>query len=142
MQGVQVLLVSLSCLLAITMVQAFRIMPTATFFKSVTTRSSTSNTVMNALKSPDDVSSFTEIVAPSDNNLGKYRLVGTLPGPVLAEYMEQYKAEFKKRKSSFSGFRPGYIPPYAMVDVRRYVICFGLESLITEACETNGLMVS
>eukprot|EP01035_Chromulina_nebulosa_P019091 gene19091-24919_t len=45
----------------------------------------------------------------------------------------------KRRKVSFPGFRPGKLPPYVMGDVRKYLISFGLETLIGQLCNINGL---
>lgn len=45
----------------------------------------------------------------------------------------------KKRKVQFPGFRPGNLPPYVMVDVRKYIVCYGLESMLGELCNLNGL---
>jgi FKBP-type peptidyl-prolyl cis-trans isomerase (trigger factor) len=57
------------------------------------------------------------------------------------EYLGEYKEEIKKKKVVFPGFRPGKLPPYVMPDVRRYIVCYGLESLIGQLCNQNKLQV-
>jgi hypothetical protein len=47
----------------------------------------------------------------------------------------------KKRKVTFPGFRPGKIPPFAMTDVRRYIVCYGLELTIGSLCNMNSLIM-
>ena len=44
---------------------------------------------------------------PSD--IGKFRLQATIKSKEMNSYLEEYKAELKKRKVSFPGFRPGNV---------------------------------
>lgn len=74
-------------------------------------------------------------------DLGKFRLKTTLDASDLNDVLDEYKGELKKRKFSFPGFRPGKIPPYAMGDVRNYIISFGLETVIGKLCNMNGLQL-
>lgn len=57
------------------------------------------------------------------------------------EYLNEYQEEMKRRKVVFPGFRPGKLPPYVMGDVRRYLVCFGLETMIGQLCNNNRLEV-
>ena len=41
--------------------------------------------------------------------IGKFRLQATIKSKELNSYLEEYKAELKKRKVSFPGFRPGNV---------------------------------
>ena len=42
-------------------------------------------------------------------DIGKFRLQATIKSKELNSYLEEYKAELKKRKVSFPGFRPGNV---------------------------------
>lgn len=57
----------------------------------------------------------------------------------MNSFFEEYKEEMKRRKVVFPGFRAGKLPPYVMPDVRKYLVCFGLESIIGTLCNNNGL---
>ena len=47
----------------------------------------------------------------------------------------------KSRKTVFPGFRAGTIPAYAMADVRKYLISYGLEINLGQLCNLNGLRI-
>ena len=74
-------------------------------------------------------------------SVGKYRLEATLSAAEMNVYLEEYKDEMKRRKVVFPGFRPGKLPPFVMGDVRRYLVCYGLENTIGQMCNYNALMM-
>jgi hypothetical protein len=74
-----------------------------------------------------------------DSGRYKYRLQATIPKKDMNVYLKEYKDEMSKRKVSFPGFRPGSLPPYVMPDVRKYLVCYGLELMIGQICNLNGL---
>ena len=76
-----------------------------------------------------------------NDRISKYRIVGTIKPKDTNQYMADYKGEIKKKNIVFPGFRAGKLPPYVMADVRRYIVCFGLESLLGQLCNQNNLMV-
>ena len=73
---------------------------------------------------------------------GLFKLTATVNKKEMKKMMEEYKTEMKKRKVSFPGFRPGSLPPYVMVDVRKYIVCYALETMLGTLCNVNGLAVS
>lgn len=80
-------------------------------------------------------------VLAESSDIQRYRIDATLKSKQLNEILEEYKGELKARKISFPGFRPGKIPPFAMTDVRRYIVCYGLETTIGNICNMNGLIM-
>mmetsp|Transcript_24783 Transcript_24783/g.22513 ORF Transcript_24783/g.22513 Transcript_24783/m.22513 type:complete len:217 (+) Transcript_24783:9-659(+) len=90
-----------------------------------------------------DVGDFNDVTLKKINSitttLGKYKLEATIKSKEFNNYLNDYKEEMKRRKVSFPGFRPGKLPPYVMGDVRKYLISFGLETLIGQLCNINGL---
>ena len=93
-----------------------------------------------------DVGEFEQAVfkktAVVKDNVGKYTLEATIEKAALNSYLLEYKEEMKRRKVLFPGFRAGKLPPYVMPDVRKYLVCYGLETLIGQLCNGNGLKVS
>ena len=81
-------------------------------------------------------------VAVVKGNVGKYTLEATIEKAALNSYFLEYKEEMKRRKVLFPGFRAGKLPPYVMPDVRKYLVCYGLETMIGQLCNGNGLKVS
>ena len=88
-------------------------------------------------KSLDSISSVTSSV----QGLGKYSLSATITKAEMNSFLNEYKEEMKRRKVVFPGFRAGKLPPYVMGDVRKYLVCFGLETLIGQLCNLNGLQL-
>ena len=93
-----------------------------------------------------DVGEFEQAVfkktAVVKDNVGKYTLEATIEKGALNSYLLEYKEEMKRRKVLFPGFRAGKLPPYVMPDVRKYLVCYGLETLIGQLCNGNGLKVN
>jgi hypothetical protein len=93
-----------------------------------------------------DVGEFEQAIfkktAVVKGNVGKYTLEATIEKAALNSYFLEYKEEMKRRKVLFPGFRAGKLPPYVMPDVRKYLVCYGLETLIGQLCNGNGLKVS
>ena len=59
-----------------------------------------------------DVGEFNADFAQIDsvaNSIGKFRLQATIKSKELNSYLDEYKAELKKRKVAFPGFRPGNV---------------------------------
>ena len=75
-------------------------------------------------------------------NVSKYTIDATIDAKALNSYLVEYQDEMKRRKVVFPGFRPGKLPPYVMGDVRKYLVCYGLETMIGQLCNSNGLKVS
>lgn len=75
------------------------------------------------------------------NNVNKYKIVGSLKPRETNAYLTDYKAEISKRGVVFPGFRAGKLPPYVMGDVRRYIVCFGIETVLRDLCNANALQV-
>lgn len=71
--------------------------------------------------------------------LAQYSLSATITKAEMNSFLNEYKEEMKRRKVVFPGFRAGKLPPYVMGDVRKYLVCFGLETLIGQLCNLNGL---
>jgi hypothetical protein len=74
-----------------------------------------------------------------NDKISKYSITGTIPSSEMNGYLEEYKEEMKRRKVVFPGFRAGKLPPYVMADVRKYIVCFGLETLLGEIANLNSL---
>lgn len=101
---------------------------------------------MSTTETEMDVGEFEQAVfkktAVVKENVGKYTLEATIEKAALNSYLLEYKEEMKRRKVLFPGFRAGKLPPYVMPDVRKYLVCYGLETLIGQLCNGNGLKVS
>lgn len=82
-----------------------------------------------------------EVTTIDSKNLNQYKLDATIKAKEFNTYLVEYKQEMKRRKVTFPGFRSGNLPPYVMGDVRRYLICYGLEYLIGQLCNLNNLEV-
>ena len=90
-----------------------------------------------------DVGEFENVVfkraSTVTDTIGKYTLDAVVPSAALNSYLEEYKDEMKRRKVVFPGFRAGKLPPYVMGDVRKYLVCYGLETMLGTLCNNNGL---
>ena len=84
---------------------------------------------------------FTKIADGTSKNIDKYRVESVIKSKELNSYLNEYKEEMKKRRVVFPGFRPGKLPPYAMGDVRRYIVSFGLETTFGQLCNMNSLIM-
>jgi hypothetical protein len=80
-------------------------------------------------------------VSDVSGKISKYLLEATIDKKELNSYLEEYKEEMKRRKVVFPGFRAGKLPPYVMADVRKYLVCYGLETILGSLCNNNGLKV-
>jgi hypothetical protein len=85
--------------------------------------------------------SFKKVAIVKDN-IAKYTLEAIIEKSSMNSYLLEYKEEMKRRKVLFPGFRAGKLPPYVMGDVRKYLVCYGLETLIGQLCNGNGLKVT
>jgi hypothetical protein len=84
---------------------------------------------------------FTQLEEKGEG-FGKYRIAATIKSAAMNEFLDEYKKEMQRRKVTFPGFRPGKLPPYVMPDVRKYLVCFGLENMLGQLCNMNNLEVS
>ena len=85
---------------------------------------------------------FERIAEPtSDKGVGKYSLSATISKADMNSFLNEYKEEMKRRKVVFPGFRAGKLPPYVMGDVRKYLVCFGLETMLGQLCNLNALQL-
>eukprot|EP01039_Chlorochromonas_danica_P004617 gene4617-5060_t len=75
-------------------------------------------------------------------DLGKFRIETVLPAEALKSYLDEYMQEMKRRKVSFPGFRQGKLPPAAMEGVRKYLVSFGLETMIGQLCNNNNIRIT
>ena len=73
--------------------------------------------------------------------LGKYSIDAVIKKADMNSFLNEYKEEMKRRKVVFPGFRAGKLPPYVMGDVRKYLVCFGLETLLGQLCNLNKLQM-
>ena len=87
-----------------------------------------------------EVATFTKIATVKDD-LSKFLLEATVDIKSLDSYLKEYTEEMKRRKVVFPGFRPGKLPPYVMGDVRKYLISYGLETMLGSLANANGLKV-
>lgn len=55
--------------------------------------------------------------------LAKYSLSALIKAKEFDKFLDEYKAEMKRRKVVFPGYRPGKLPLYVMPDVRKYLVC-------------------
>ena len=88
--------------------------------------------------------SFTRLsgVLDTSSAIQKYRLEHTVKPKETTSFLNEYKAEMKKRKVIFPGFRPGVLPPYAMGDVRKYIVSYALELTIGTDMTDEWMMYS
>ena len=137
-------------LISLTLVNSFNAFLSKPFIHS--SSSSVSSPSLFRLKSsssdatPMDIGEFEHVkfdkLNTLNNQISKYRITGTIKPKDSNVYLNDYKNEIKSRNVVFPGFRPGKLPPYVMADVRRYIVCFGLESLLGQLCNLNNIMVS
>jgi hypothetical protein len=80
-------------------------------------------------------------LAVINDRISKYRIDAVIKSKEMNRFLADYKVEMKTRKVLFPGFRPGVLPPYAMTDVRKYLVCFGLDTYLGEICNVNELTV-
>ncbi len=85
-----------------------------------------------------DISVFKKVEDITDT-IGRYVVEATIPSSDMNSFLNEYKEEMKRRKVIFPGFRAGSLPPHVMGDVRRYLVCFGLETMLGQICNINGL---
>lgn len=98
-------------------------------------RSSSATTLSmteNSLDTGDYDGKFFKVsgVIGASADIESYRLEATIKSKELNSFLEEYKGEMKRRRVIFPGFRPGVLPPYAMGDVRKYIVSFGLETTL------------
>lgn len=130
------------CLVACTLLvsnNAFVARPFATRSSNYAIKMSTEEIEMDVGEFEQAIFKKTAVVK---GNVGKYTLEATIEKAALNSYFLEYKEEMKRRKVLFPGFRAGKLPPYVMPDVRKYLVCYGLETLIGQLCNGNGLKVS
>jgi hypothetical protein len=108
---------------------------------SFSSRLSSSQDELNIGEYKDVTFSKVSGVLESDSDISKYRIEATIKSKELNSFLNEYKDEMKKRKVVFPGFRPGKLPPYAMTDVRRYIVSYGLELTIGNLCNLNSLLM-
>lgn len=93
-----------------------------------------------------DVGDFENVafskVGQLSSDIGQFRVEATVAADDMNGYLDEYKEEMKDRKVIFPGFRPGKIPPSAMIDIRKYLVSHSIETIIGQLCNLNGLMVS
>lgn len=82
---------------------------------------------------------FIKVGSGAVPRIGEYQIKATIPSKQMNSFLDEYKEEMRKRKVVFPGFRAGKLPPYVMGDVRRYLVCFGLETMIGALCNYNSL---
>ena len=80
------------------------------------------------------------VMDPS-SKIQRYRLEYTMKPKETNAFLNEYKGEMKRRKVIFPGFRPGVLPPYAMGDVRKYIVSYALELTIGSICNMNSLVM-
>ena len=85
-----------------------------------------------------DAVAFTAVEQMSEN-FGLYKLQATISKDAMKAFLQEYKAGIKARGVKFPGFRLGNMPPQVMVDVRKYLVNYGVESMLGEICNINGL---
>ena len=83
----------------------------------------------------------TEYESKKISNLSQYTLKAKIPAKEMNVYLDEYKEEMRKRKAVFPGFRPGKLPPYIMGDVRKYIVSYGLESMLGGLANLNDMQL-
>ncbi len=83
----------------------------------------------------------TDYKSTKASNLFQYSLKAKIPAKEMNVYLDEYKEEMKKRKVVFPGFRPGKLPPYIMGDVRKYIVSYGLESMLGGLANLNDMQL-
>ena len=83
----------------------------------------------------------TDYQSTKASNLFEFTLKARIPAKEMKVYLEEYKDEMKKRKVVFPGFRPGKLPPYIMGDVRKYIVSYGLESMLGGLANLNDMQL-
>ena len=147
MQGVVVLLLAIALVLVL-LVPASGFVPGDSWRGRHTHSGSSSSRVLLASSQPLKTGEFEGVEfksldtsSSSVQGLGKYSLSATITKAEMNSFLNEYKEEMKRRKVVFPGFRAGKLPPYVMGDVRKYLVCFGLETLIGQLCNLNGLQL-
>lgn len=82
-----------------------------------------------------------KLVEKLSEDLGKFNVDTTITSKEMNSFLDDYKEELSRRKVKFPGFRPGKIPPYAMTDVRKYLVSYALETTLGQLCNLNNLQV-
>lgn len=82
---------------------------------------------------------FTRVAPTVLQNIASFKLAATIKSKDLNIYLNEYKDEMKRRKVVFPGFRAGKLPPYVMPDVRKYLVSYGLETILGQLANLNGL---
>ena len=104
------------------------------------------HTKLRNIYSTLDVGDFENVaftkVGQLRSDIGQCRLEATVTADDMNEFLDEYKEEMKHRKVIFPGFRPGKIPPSAMIDIRKYLVSHSIETIVGQLCNLNGLMVS
>ena len=83
----------------------------------------------------------TDYQSTKASNLYEFTLKAKIPAKEMNVYLDEYKEEMKKRKVVFPGFRPGKLPPYIMGDVRKYIVSYGLESMLGGLANLNDMQL-
>lgn len=102
---------------------------------------------LRKLLSTLDVGDFQNVVFTKTDHIGKYNDIGkymldaTVTASEMNSFLDEYKEEMMDRKVIFPGFRPGKIPPSAMIDIRKYLVSHCIETIIGQLCNINGLVV-
>lgn len=132
------LITSLLVLLSLLSIySAYRVLPTSSIKQHHHSSQALKSTIELDVGEFENVQ-FTKIGTISPV-ISKYRVEALIKAKSFNEYLIEYKAEMKRRKVIFPGFRPGSLPPFVMGDVRKYLICYGLENLLGQLCNINGL---
>lgn len=80
-------------------------------------------------------------IADVSGDIGKYRVKANLPAHSMNEFLQEYIKEMNQRGLILPEFRPGKLPPSAMVDVRKYIASYAVEVTIGALCNENKLEV-
>jgi hypothetical protein len=80
-------------------------------------------------------------LSTSPSGPSRFGLSAVITKADMNSFLNEYKEEMKRRKVVFPGFRAGKLPPYVMGDVRKYLVCFGLETMLGQLCNLNKLQM-
>ena len=104
-----------------------------------------SNTRLRKFYNALDVGDFENVafqkVEQLSSDIGKFRVEATVTAGDMDSFLDEYKEEMNDRKVIFPGFRPGKIPPHAMVDIRKYLVSHSIETIVGQLCNINGFSV-
>lgn len=84
---------------------------------------------------------FIKLDSSNEPDFGKYRVSGLITSRQLNILIRDYKEEMKRKRIILPGFRPGKVPPYAMPEIRSFVINYALEQVLQGICNANNLLV-